>query len=399
MRNKSSGGRFWWLLLAVTALSFVIAAAMLGPERSWCIARAAALSVTVDGLGEVPSDHRIPELLIVRDNTMADRAVLHDGPAEVPMLWYEAQGQGGLPDAVTTRGIALEKVTARLPVPLLWLDRGSIVDMVEQHMALWVAGAYGVATAWSTPAWVTIDHAPGRVMWLREIAGPDLLRLRNVVDAPVELYRLSHARSEVPWNDLAQWRHEGEGDPETQQRMLALMQVLNTADLPAMDRRDSLLRLVDVEAWLRYDAALAVMDVAPESFVLLRDPRHGRWLPVLDGVMGALRDSTGRRIADPVARMLVQEPDWRHRHQVLVREACGMLLATGAYDKALDELIESLGPTVLADRDKRDRVVAGDDNLYRVAMPHVASRLRTMRSAQHARGVELMKEDPHDTRP
>lgn len=386
MKEARGGGRWWWALFALVALSGVAATALLGPERTWRIARAAAASVVLDGLVEHPGQPHIPVWRIQRDRDQQGQATLHEGEARLAMTWTAMEPVPGMRPEHATWRIELSHATPQVPVRALWLDRGGIMDMLHGHLVHTAAGRLGVVATWSTPVGLRIDGARGRVCWLRERAGPELLRDRQVID-----------REGVACRHVGKgWSCEGRDHDDARAAWQRFWAMCTDTSVSPMDRRDSLMRLVDVEAWLRFDAVLEALDASPEEMVVVHDPRSDRWMPVLEGVRATVRDSLGMRVVDQVIRAMMQEPDLAHRRQVLHSDAV-QRLRSGEFDALLDALLERTLPALLADRDKYDRVMAGDNTLFRVPAAQVTARAHTMRAAYHAywKGSDRM----NDARP
>ncbi|MBK8499141.1 MAG: CotH kinase family protein [Flavobacteriales bacterium] len=408
-------GLVWTGLSAAVLLSLVGFAVLLGPSRATSIAAAAVLNASIDGFAEEPGAHRIPVL------------DLHVAPSALDSLQRDLPWSGG--ESVSAfliengvrhkarfryRGVftpshflggkksfrlSMKRSNPWAPYRRLNVINPKAFNMVNDHMAAWVAGSLGVAVPMNEMVFVRINDEDCGVMELFEQVDGDFERNRHLHRHEVPVYKGDYppvADRSLPkgrslWQDPAHWEYASDADSSlAHQRLASLIAALARDSLPLEAHRDSIARLIDVDAFLRYQAALVVInsihvDQYHNQWLVL-DPRTGRFYPVLwDALMMfAPRDGSLYAVHDALEWWMLRVPDWRLRRDRYVYEALAQLQREGGFDARLDEVIERIRPSVLADRNKYGNVTLQPEDVHRVSLAHVISSLVGFRSSVHA---------------
>lgn len=337
------------LLAAVIIVPFVAAAALLGPERAWAIARAAVAGTICDPMDEGPPVHRVPVITVRQEGDASSSAgTIHDGSIGIP---FRRESGGTL---------HLEAVTDVIPVPDVALVHGAVNDMMRTHMLLWAAGRMGIPTVWAQPVWSAGAGGDGSLVWLREEPTTNYLAQRGMAGVQAGFVRFADGRA-TPITEAA-----------TATALDTLVSVLADSTRSLMDRHDALVGAIDVDPALRCAAVLEVIGANARPLWVWQ-PLRERWMPLMD----AHADRSDGN--DPVLKALAAEPEWRMRKAELVNEARAVLIAEGALAREFDRMVEAISPSLRGDRNKRGRVVEGDTGLYRVPLARVEEELTQLR--------------------
>lgn len=350
MSKRGGGGSVvTGLMAAVIIIPFVAAAAYLGPERAWSIARASVLSTLRDPMCEDGPAPLIPTVQVRYDPDGAHGS-WEDGSLSVPF----EQGPKGT--------FLLARTTPMVPMQEVRVTHGAVADMVDQHMVRWAAARMGVLTTWSMPVrWVKND-ARGRVVLLQEVPDAEYLDRRGFNGIRTTLRRYTpHGVDAIG----------GSGPDELD----GLTTLLADSSRSMMDRHEAVTGLVDVDGVLRCMAVLEVCGARPIDLLWAWHPRHERWTLVLDEVRPGQPDGA----AATLFTALDAEPEWRMRKAELLRDCRRVLIAEGEMAREFDRVVRTLHPSLQADRDKMGRVVRNDTNLYRVPLARVEHELSELR--------------------
>ena len=157
--------------------------------------------------------------------------------------------------------------------------------------------------------------------------------------------------------------------------------------MPVSVHRDSIAKLIDLDAFLRYEAALLVVNTTHidqyHNQWLVLDPRTERFYPVFwDALMMfAPPGEPLYRMHDAMAWWLLHVPEWRARRDRYAYEAILKLHREGRFARQLDEVIERIQPSVLADRNKYGNVTLMHEDVHRVSLVHVVSSIAGLRAS------------------
>lgn len=394
-----------WLRLGLAAavlLSLLVFAVLLGPGRAARIAAASAAAVIVDGFAEEPGPHRIPVIDLRVDEAKLDSleqdlpwsggrnvkaVLLHQGLEHKARFRYRG--------AVTPSHFLGGKKSFRLSLkgssPWAPYRKVNVINpkahnLVNNHMATWVAGTLGVPVPMDEMVFVRMNGRSIGVMELYEQVDGRFARNRHLWPGEVPVYKGDYPpvrgralpKGRALWADAAHWSYESDADSSlAHARLVRLVRALRKDSLPVEAHRDSIAALIAVDAWLRYEAALLVLSTVHidqyHNQWLVLDPRSDRFLPVLwDALM--LFSPPGEplyHVNDAMSWWVLRVPEWRLQRDRYAYAAMRRLAREGAFAQRLDEVMERLRPSVLADRNKHGNVTLLPEDVHRTSLLHV----------------------------
>jgi len=399
-------------LVLLSLLGFAIA---LGPSRAARIAGAAASNVLVDGFAEQPGEHRIPVI-----DLRIDPVALDSLNADLP--WSGGANQkarligNGVEHKVRFRyrgmytpshflgGKKSFRLSMKRSNPWAPYRRVNVINpkahnLVNNHMAAWVAGSMGVPVPMDEMVFARINGKDIGVMELYEQVDGDFERNRHLWPKQVPVYKgdfppitgRTLSKGRTLWADAAHWEYSSKADSTiAHDKLVRLVAALQKDTLPIAAHRDSIAALLDVDAWLRYEAALLVINTTHvdqyHNQWLVLNPRTGRFYPVLwDALM--LFAPPGEPlyyVNDAMSWWTLRIPEWRLQRDRYVREAMQRLHRDGEFNRQLDAVVERIGPSVLADRNKFGNVTLEPEDVHRASLLHVIGSLAGLRSGAAA---------------
>lgn len=395
----------YWLRLGLAAavlLSLLVFAVLLGPGRAARIAAASAAAVIVDGIAEEPGPHRIPVIDLLVDEGELDSLELdlpwsggRNVKATLMHQGVEHKARFRYRGAVTPSHFLGGKKSFRLslkgsspwaPYRKLNVINPKAHNLVNNHMATWVAGTMGVPVPMDEMVFVRINGRDIGVMELYEQLDGDFMRHRHLWPQEVPVYKgdfppITHRalpKGRTLWADAAHWSYESDADSTVaHERLGRLIHALRKDTLPLEAHRDSIAALIDVDAWLRYEAALLVLCTVHidqyHNQWLVMDPRTQRLLPVLwDALM--LFSPPGEPlyyVNDAMSWWVLRVPEWRLQRDRYAYAAMRNLAREGAFVRRIEEVMERLRPSVLADRNKHGNVTMHPEDVHRTSLLHV----------------------------
>ncbi|MFN6178764.1 MAG: CotH kinase family protein [Flavobacteriales bacterium] len=415
-------GIVWAVLAGAVAVSLIVFAAMLGPLRAVHIAASSFLSVAVDGLAEGTTTHHIPVLDISMDEEKLDSlsadlpwsggrnvpAVLHHNGIDhkVRFRYRGVYATSHFLGGKRSFRLSMKRSNPFAPYRKVNVINPKAFNMVNDHLAAFVGGTMGVAVPWNELVFVRINDRDHGVMELFEQVDGDFERNRHLVDHEVPVYKgdyppitgraLTKGRS--LWTNAAHWEYASEADSTlAHARLTSLVDALRPDDRPLSARRDSISRSVDVDAFLRYQAAILLLNTQHidqyHNQWLVLDPRTQRFYPVLwDALL--LFAQPGEPlyyVHDALAYWMLQVPEWRLQRDRYAWQALQRLHVGGAFDAELDRVLERIRPSVLADRNKYGNVTLFAEDVHRFSLVHVISSLAGLRDGTR-RWWELTRE-------
>ena len=240
-------------------------------------------------------------------------------------------------------------------------------DMLNVHMALWVGRAMNVAVPYDDFAFVRINGRDIGVMEMTEQIDGTFEQDTSLASHEVPVFKgdfPSAVGRAIPdrrplWKDARNWAFTGEADSaDAVRRLSALIDVIRTTEPPGTPRDTLLPRLIDIDAYLRYAAALQVIGTQHidnyHNQWLVQDPADGLFFPVLwDPLM--LFFPPGEPwypIHDALAFRLLASPEWRLQRDRNIWKALQELHVGGAFAKEFRRMLDRIAPAVLADRNK-----------------------------------------------
>lgn len=409
MRVERRSGNPVLIVAAIGALGLGTGMVAFGPDRAVRMAAAAALNVSVDGLAEDPGPHRIRVIdLQVKDKDLdrlqADlpfsgatwvEAALVDHGVRYPVE-FRYRGFGAVHHVGGKRSFRLKmkRDGAFAPYKRLNFLNPKTLNMVNVDLAYWIAQRMGVATPYEDFVFVRLNGRDHGVMHLCEQVDGDFERNRHLGTDDVPVYkgdfpptnvRLGENRGPL-WKSADNWEFLGDADSaEARRKLEGLVWAVNQRNLPWPERRDTLEKLIDVDAFLRFAAAMKIMDTRHidnyHNQLLVLSPRSGRFYPVLwDPILlFAPEGEHFYAVHDALAYWLLRDPEWRWIRDRYIEEALNELHTGGAFQQRMDEVMDRIKPSVLADRNKFCTLTEASQDVDRYSIVHWARSAEQLR--------------------
>lgn len=381
MKQRTAGiGKGGGVLLGGILVSFVVFAVFLTPGRALRIAKAASFNLAIDGFFEQGDEEAIPAFALQlptpapRSGDSGAGALVHAG-ITYPFQW---KALADAPEG-SRRPVSIE-LALELPAPIapclaMRVDAGPIAAGFQQHLLLRCASTVGVDAIWSDVQYVDLGRGEAGIRGLFEwpqgaVPGSGAAR-PMAVSAPGAI-----GVWQVPlrWNATAP-EHDG-----AVERVRTLIGVLADTALSSYARHDSLLRMVDVDAFLRYYALLDLFHATDRHHAVLLDTERGRLRPLLMATAPCvgtdITDST-----DVLRAMLMEDVAWRYRFEGYQQEAFRILHTDGFYEGEAHRLQRRLTPALRTDRRKVGMATVDDPAEYPVNLGRAREEIRSLRRA------------------
>ena len=409
-RDHRRIGMGWWVMGIGVSVSMIVFAVLLGPGRFVRIAAASFLSATVDGLAEDRGPHELRVLDVRVDQHYLDTlntdlpwsggrnvpAVLVDNGVEHPVKFryrgvYSASHYLG---GKKSFRLSLKKDNPFSPYRKLNVINPKSFNMVNNHMGNWIAGRMGVAVPWNEMVFVRLNGHDNGVMELYEQIDGDFEKMRRLTKREVPVYRgdfppitgreLTEKRT--LWRKAEYWEYVSKADSTlSHARLKVLVNVIYDSTLTIPERRDTLARLIDVDAYARYLAAMVVvntkhMDQFHNQWLVMSD-RTGLFYPIFwDALLMFPPEGEPLYfINDALAHWFLRIPEWRLLRDRYVYQALQDLHTSGAFMTEYDRTIERVQPSLLADRNKFGHVSLFPADVHRFSVVHAISSFARMR--------------------
>ncbi|HRH39258.1 MAG TPA: CotH kinase family protein, partial [Flavobacteriales bacterium] len=279
-------------------------------------------------------------------------------------------------------------------------------NLINDHMAAWVAGSMGVPVPMNEMVFARINDEDQGVMELFEQVDGDFHRNRHLAQHQVPVYKGDYpaiTEKRLPmgrtlWANAANWEYVSKADSTMAHAKLeALILALTLDTLSIESHRDSIASLLDVDAFLRYQAALLVINSKHidqyHNQWLVIDPRSGKFHPVLwDALMMFPPEGDALyHVHDAITWWVLRIPEWRLRRDRYAYQAMLTLEKEGRFDAQLNDVIERIKPSVLADRNKFGNVTLLPEDVHRYSIVHVLSSLVGFRESTHAHWQAMLQ--------
>lgn len=413
--KRGVGGTGLLVLLAIVLVSFVVFAVMLGPGRAVRIAVASFLTTTVDGLAEDLPPHRLRVVDVRIDPEHLDRMnsdLPWSGgeyrPAELVEhgVHYPAKFRyRGIYSASHYLGgkksfrLALKKDNPFKPFRRLNFINPKSFNMLNNHMGIWIAGRMGVAVPWNEMVYVRLNGADYGVMEMYEQPNGEFERDRKLTKEEVPVYKGEYppvTQRAIPekrtlWRKASYWEYESKADSTiSHARLAALVEVIDDSTLTIAARRDTLAKLIDMDAYARYLAAMLVVNTKHmdqfHNQWLVMSARTGLFYPIFwDALL--MFPPAGEPlyfINDALAHWFLRIPEWRLLRDRYAYGALQDLHTGGAFMRHYDQAIERIKPSILADRNKFGHVSPIPSDVHQFSVAHVISSFAGMRATVNA---------------
>lgn len=410
--TRGQRSRPWSLIVfgAAFAVINLIGALLLGPRTAARIAVAGCATALVDGLVESRSHGALPVVsLRIDEDTLAAlqadmpfsggryvEAMLEDDGKEIPVRFRHR----GL--VLTTHYLGNKRsFRLRLPKrnPFAPMRRVNLVvpktqDMIANAVGTAIARSMDVSVPFDDLAWVRINGRDIGLMEMIEEIGIGYERNHGIGTHKVtafkgDLLSQDSARTTLQrhlWRALGNWKVLASADSGAAiARMRAVIDWVNAPD-SAAPSLDSLARLIDLPAFLRYCAAIRLLD----SYHI--DNHHNQWwlngavlgklYPVLWDVYPLYDRTVGHfhMAHDALAYQVLRHGAARlERDRVLFAAWRAMHVQQGA-DRIIASVVERIRPAVIADREKWMSIALGDEHVYRGSDLHWFRAVRKFRT-------------------
>jgi|GEM_PF-961116 len=410
-RDRGGTGVGWLIMLGIVVVSLIVFGALLGPGRAVRIAVASFLSTTVDGFAEDPGPHQLRVLEVRIDPKCLDTLnsdLPWSGGHNMPAMLVEHGVD--YPVKFRYRGIYStshflgEKKSFRLSLgkenPFKPYRKLNVIDpksfnMLNNHMGMWIAGRMGVAVPWNEMVFVRMNGQDYGVMELYEQPDGRFEQNRKLTTKQVPVYRgeypsitgreLSKKRS--IWRNADFWEYVSDADSNVARSHLeALVDVIYDSTLTIPQRRDTLAKLIDVDAYARYSAAMLVvntkhMDQFHNQWLVMSE-RTGLFYPIFwDALLMFPPEGEPLYfINDALAHWFLRIPEWRSLRDRYAYQGLQDLHTSGAFMQEYDRTIERIKPSVLADHNKYGHVSLVPADVHRFSVVHVISSFAGMRA-------------------
>lgn len=368
MKRKRAASVRWPLIVlaVVLVLPPLVAAALLGPVRAARIAWNAASGTLVDGLADAPAEHRLAVWELEGDEAQLralakgaevkslKATVVLNGVAFAALLSSSAE-PGAL--AFHVLEITFPGAAPLAPYHQLRMERPASRSMVDLHLSNWIAAHMGVPVLFEEFIVLRVQGSDAGVFVVSEVADAGFEQRRGLPTADVAVLgtQLDAASTEAGWNTNTPWvAMGGSKGPVALAQVKAVGQLLQAHGTDAATQRDSLAKLVDVDAFLRMFAAMQVTNTHSAPLVV-RSPRTGLLYPVWSthGPHRAKQGSSLYAVPDPLALFMLQQAQWRLAYVQHMQRAIADLRSHGEWQKELAQATDRLAPSVSRDRSER----------------------------------------------
>lgn len=410
-RDQRGTGAVWVVLLGVVFISCVVFVILLGPYRAGHIAAASFLSTTVDGLAEDPGRHQLRVVDVYVDPTFLDTlnsdlpwsggrnmaaSIIDNGTTHDVKFRYRGifSASHYLGDKRSFR-LSLKKDGPFKPYRKLNFINPKSFNMLNNHMAMWIAGRMGVAVPWNEMVFVRLNDQDYGVMEMYEQPNGNFEKYRKLTKKEVPVYKGEYppiTARELPekrtlWRKASNWEYVSDADSAlAHARLEALVAVIDDSTLSIPTRRDTLSKLIDVDAYARYLAAMLVvntkhMDQFHNQWLVMSE-RTGLFYPIFwDALLMFPPEGEPLYfINDALAHWFLRIPEWRLLRDRYAYQALKDLHANGTFVEEYDRTIERIKPSVLADHKKFGHVTPEVYDVHRYSVVHVISSFASMRA-------------------
>ncbi|MFZ1688346.1 MAG: CotH kinase family protein [Flavobacteriales bacterium] len=423
MKKKTDSHNAPLIALGVGILAVVGAGYLqFGVHRATGMTAAAALNVLADGLLESRVEHRLRIVEVEVDATVLDsmqsnlpysgteweKAALMDNGIRYPVE-FRYRGYGAIHHIGKKKSfrLKLKRNGPFGPYERLNFLNPKSFNMINVHMSYWIAARMGVAVPYDDMVFMRLNGKDHGVMHMCEQVDADFERNRNLASGDVPMYKGDFAptamRDSVQhgllWRSANNWQYQGQADSTDARRKLeGLIHLVNTKNLPWQQRRDSLERIIDVDAFLRFAAAMKVLETRHidnyHNQLLVLSPRTSKFYPVMwDPIfLFAPADEPLYPMYDALSFWLLHDPEWRWKRDRYIVEALGILHGDSSAYRYMDDVIARIEPSVHADRNKYGVLSMAGQDVDRYSVLHWAYSIEQLRKQMSAHWNALLGE-------
>ncbi|QQR85566.1 MAG: CotH kinase family protein [Flavobacteriales bacterium] len=403
MTKRSDNGISVWTALLVGVLGIIgVGFLWFGVHRASGMAGAAALNVLADGLLESPAPHRLRIVEVEVDPHDLDslqsnlpysgtdwkKARLIDNGISYPAE-FRYRGYGAVHHIGEKKSfrLKLKRNSAFAPYERVNFLNPKSFNMINVHMSYWIAARMGVAVPWDDMVFMRLNGQDHGVMHACEQVDADYERNRRMAPGDVPMFKGDFAPTNerdtvkhgLLWKDADHWEFLGDADSTDARRKLeGLIHLINAKDMPWQRRRDSLEKVIEVDAFLRFAAAMKVLETRHidnyHNQLLVLSPRTAKVYPVLwDPIFKfAPADEPLYPMYDALSYWLLHDPEWRWQRDRYIMEALAALHTDSAAYRYMDDVVARIEPSVHADRNKYGVLSMAGQDVDRYSVLHWA---------------------------
>ena len=410
-------------VVALAVLTCVVIGAgflQFGVQRATGMAAAAALGAVADGLLESPAEHRLRIVDVEVDAEVLDslqanlpysgtvwkKATLKDNDIRYPVE-FRYRGYGAIHHIGNKKSFRLKmkRNTAFGPYERMNFLNPKTFNMVNVHLSYWIAARMGVAVPYDDMVFVRLNGADHGVMHACEQVDADYERNRHLAAGDVPMYQGDFAPTNVRdtvkhgllWRSADHWKYLGKADStDARRKLVGLVAMINAKNVPWQQRRDSLEKVIEVEAFLRFAAAMKVLETRHidnyHNQLLVLSPRTGKFYPVLwDPIfLFAPADEPLYPMYDALSYWLMHDPEWRWKRDRYIVEALKALHTDSLAYRYMHEVVERIEPSVHADRNKYGVLSMAGQDVDRYSVLHWAYSTEQLRKQMSAHWSGLL---------
>ena len=369
-------------LTFLVVLTAIVGAVALGPARAWHIGIAAvAERISHQVPGRVV--HRVPvyEVEVAQadlDSLNADLPWSGNQQMKASLLFNGLEHEAklryrGLYATTHFMGnkksfrLSLKKGNPFDPLRRVNLINPKAFNMVNDHMALWIAGSMGVAVPYDEMVHVRMNGLDYGVMELFEQINGKFEEVRNLASDEVPVFKGDFppavgrelAAPKVLWRSASHWEYASDADStQAKEKLAALCMAINAKEMSDKARWDSIAAIIDVEAFLRYYAAIKLINTKHidhyHNHWLVWDQRIQRFYPILwDPLM--MFPPPGEPpypIHDGLAYWILRRPEWRFERDQYLYSGWKTMHADRGFATHLAAVLDRIRPSIMADANR-----------------------------------------------
>ncbi|MFK8044834.1 MAG: CotH kinase family protein [Crocinitomicaceae bacterium] len=266
-------------------------------------------------------------------------------------------------------------------------------QFTNDHIGTWVGKITGAKTLKNEMVFLRINGQNYGLMEMIEQPGRSYAINNNLGNEKITLYKgdyirddSGHSKSVRVWKNAEYWNGK-KASKAASSKLTSLIQVLNSDTLQLEDRFSLIEKHVIIEEYLKYYAALTVINTEhidqTHNQVIVFDRNQKKYYPVLwdPTFMWAHSPERYYNFYDPLSYYILQNPIWREKRDIYIHKFIVDWYDSGkfmAYHKTLED---SLYKAVKLDHNKCNPIGADLNTVYRfsnIIYGHSNNKIRAM---------------------